>query len=295
MDRPNIILKNTCQKESYTGPSKRVPRHPVSRDRDAHAAHLQRQLSETLASDSSTQATALADRGGTYLEFKSKADEELVTKSLEDIRQGVRLLNVRTIENVTAATVFIPKGKEPFFLKKVAEYADHARDSLKTGSPKNNMLMASIEDVQAAILDSFWTGDKDRKPNDSKQWVEIWLRTGRSGQSEIVNSFKNLLSELEIRHREEYILFPERAVVLVHADRAELTRILTYSGILAEMREAPVATSFSKISMAASNKIGSRIFYLEPVSNPAIMLSACLIQASIDPIPSFLPLSTKVP
>ena len=43
-------------------------------------------------------------------------------KSLEATRQGIKLLNVREVENHQKATVYVPKGKENYFIKKVEDY-----------------------------------------------------------------------------------------------------------------------------------------------------------------------------
>ena len=59
------------------------------------------------------------------------------------------------------ATVYIPAGKESYFINKVEAYAT---EQTHTGKPKNNDLIGSIEDVKLAMLDSFWIGEKKTMP-----------------------------------------------------------------------------------------------------------------------------------
>jgi len=65
-------------------------------------------------------AVSASTRGGVYLQLKGKAGYDLLTKSLEDTRQGVRLHNVQTDEaGIICATVFIPNKKQDYFIKKI--------------------------------------------------------------------------------------------------------------------------------------------------------------------------------
>ena len=95
-------------------------------------------------------------KDGVYVEFEGAPGYELITKSLEDRRSGIRLLNVYTVQpengkgqRITRATVFIPSGKQDHFLKKLNEYAE--KDTPK-GTPKNAKLLQSVEDIRIAVL-----------------------------------------------------------------------------------------------------------------------------------------------
>lgn len=61
----------------------------------------------------------MSAREGVYLQIKGKTGYDLLTQSLEDSRQGVRIANVQVNEeNETCATVFIPNAKHDFSLRK---------------------------------------------------------------------------------------------------------------------------------------------------------------------------------
>ena len=100
-------------REDYSSPRRggETPRLRVQ-DRPAHADFITRRLEEARLSAEERQAVANAGRNGVYLEFASEPGFDLVLKSLEARRSGIRLLNVRTegpegSEN-TRATVFVP-------------------------------------------------------------------------------------------------------------------------------------------------------------------------------------------
>lgn len=61
---------------------------------------------------------ATSVRDGVYLQIEGKAGYDLITKSLEDTRQHVRLLNVSEENGVTRATVYVPTKKARLLFEK---------------------------------------------------------------------------------------------------------------------------------------------------------------------------------
>ena len=243
MQRPNFVLKDTCHPEPYTAPQDGMSKPPIKRDRGAHSAKLIRQLTDAFSENNKKSAHAVVDRAGTYLEFKGPQNGDLVTNSLDSIPQGVRLLNVRQQDNVTYATVFIPSGKERFFLDRIEAYGDPNRVSEK-GTAPNEKLVSSIEDIRLAIIDSLWTGREENRPGATRRWLEIWLRTSKDEDGSSYVNYISLLDALGIKHKGTYILFPERMVTMAYANKSDLAALLdSYDG-LAEIKEAPLASSF---------------------------------------------------
>ena len=73
-------------------------------------------------------------KSGSYWEFSGKAGYDLMTKSLEDFRKGIRLLNIKTEgdapeSSIIKATVFVPKDKENVYSKKIKDYKDKSKDN----------------------------------------------------------------------------------------------------------------------------------------------------------------------
>jgi hypothetical protein len=119
----------------------------------------------------------------------------------------------------------------------------------KKGNPKFDDLFRNIEDVKLAILDSFWTGDRETMPSSSPVWCEIWLRfdfdnknTESWKESEL--NFLESCQQLKIQTDKNKILFPERIVKLALANIDQLKKLICVCPFIAEIRHAQDATSF---------------------------------------------------
>jgi hypothetical protein len=117
---PHLFLPNIAQALSYTAPASGFSRTRLPhRARQEHGAKLRAELNavwrEAEQDKRGRKAISLPVRDGTYLEFTSQAGFDLITKSLEDLRQNIRLLNISkeiTDDGVlTKATIYVPSGK----------------------------------------------------------------------------------------------------------------------------------------------------------------------------------------
>ena len=128
----HIFISGNVKTEKYKASSKqgKQPRIP-QRDRAAHSAKLLQQFeaiwNQKKELEQARTAEKIATREGTYLSFTSAADHDLITRSLENIKKGIRLLNVKeekidTDHTQVKATVYIPNGMEGYFIKKIADY-----------------------------------------------------------------------------------------------------------------------------------------------------------------------------
>lgn len=245
---PLIFINNLKEDLAYTSPQSgggglRLP----SRTRNTHGSRILGRLENAWrqfqAVQADREAVSAPTRDGIYLEFRSRAGFDLVTKSLEDIRQGIRLLTVKAIEEddetITIATVYIPAGKESFFISKLEAYLN---EDTQKGNPKNARLVNSIEDVKLAIFESFWQDSSDLVPERSPEWCEVWLR--EEEESNALEGFPNICERLDIELQEGSISFPERVVVMVKADKAQLTELIRASDRIAEFRRARETVRF---------------------------------------------------
>ena len=176
ISKRNIFLTNTAEAMPYASDPKRVSTKYPKRDVKAHAERIQKKLQEAYnAANEQKQAAAIRFKEGVYLEFSSAEKYDLAFERLENRQQGIRLLNVKKdpISETVKAIVFIPEGKETYFINKVEAYAT---EKTPRGNPKNNDLIRSIEDVKLAMVDSFWLGDKKDIPVSNPVWCEVWLR-----------------------------------------------------------------------------------------------------------------------
>ncbi|KKI86578.1 S8 family peptidase [Shouchella clausii] len=244
----NLFVNNEVDSVPYT--SKLTGRNAQMPDRDRrnHGLHLKRQLDrlweEAKEIDESRSAVSLPVRQGTYIEFESSPEFDLASKSLEDRQKNIRLLNIRQVQvnekTVNKATVFVPKGKENAYLKKVTDYL---QEETKKGNPKNQRLINSIENIKLAVLESFWPPSHiNWIPLDEPEWCEIWLS---SHDTQAEERFRTLIKQtLNLPIQPETLRFPERSVILVKANRKELKEIIMSSADIAEIRKAAEINSF---------------------------------------------------
>jgi len=223
------------------------------RNRQIHAQYLRKRFDTIKAENTKVKqqmtALSLPERRGTYLEFSSALGYDLVSKSLENQKKGIRLLNIRQVtteddQKQTLATIYIPHGEEKVLLGKLHKYATEESN----GKPKNDILFRSIEDVKLALLEALWTDNQEDFPTEKDDWYEVWIRISGIEKATIdqqCNRFKTSLQSLRIPYKKDSILtFPERAVFLVCANKTSLANLLACSDQLAELRMGRALTGF---------------------------------------------------
>lgn len=210
------------------------------RNRAQHAARLEQALTSAIAAAAEQAAARNPDiaggQAGFYLEFDIGKEQRALLDKLEDKRgkDHIELVAVRPAEadpeTRLSATVFVPEAKRELYLKKVEDYRTQ---ETPTGKPKNQPLVASLEDVRLAHARSLFTDDIQLFPAAGQQaWWEVWLRTG--GRP-ILEHAANIL---DIVLREHVVRFPEREVVLVLATPNQIGMIVANTDAIAELRLA---------------------------------------------------------
>jgi hypothetical protein len=189
----------------------------------------------------STQAVAHTERHGVYIDFVSEPGFDLVVKSLEVMRSGIRLLNVRKQQidgtEQTLATVYVPHNRRAYFLNKIRAYAE---EQTLGGKPKNASLINSIFDIRRSVLESFWQDARELLPGNDPQWIEVWLS---DDQDPIVERFDALLRQNNIEPADGVLKFPERSVRVIRANRPQLEYLIDASDDIAEFRLAKEVAS----------------------------------------------------
>ena len=242
---PHIFLSDSAEPTNYTSLSARGSELNLpDRNREQHSQRLKRLLQDAWnhSGDISEQrrAVSLPTKSGIYLEFKSQGNADLITKSLEHLGFGVRLLNVKEVEHdeskVVIATVYVPSRKEGYFLNKIQQYVEPN----EKGKFRNEPLVRSIEDIRLAVIESFWQDPQEYIPDEIEKWCEVWIRTGITFDEaeHAINSFKEICQRLEIEYQEDKLYFPERAVILIKANRKSLGNLIESSDVIAEFRIA---------------------------------------------------------
>lgn len=249
----HIFIQGNVSSEKYRAPSAMgaKPRIPV-RDRATQSQKLLNQFDEIWQLKEQLQkqrsAEQIATREGTYIQFTSSAGHDLITKSLEDLRKGIRLLNIKEIpigENQTQlrATVYVPNGREKHFINKIQKYQ---QEVTAKGEPKNAPLVNSIEDVSIALLEGLWTDNPKLIPKNVAKWCEAWLNvnTKENQEQEQIEEFLETLQNVGIIAKKSSIVFPERAVLLINANHEQLVELMLQSDLLAEFRAGQEPAGF---------------------------------------------------
>lgn len=250
-----LFLTDTKASLDYVSKSSPSQKNfPTRANPSQHAAFISRRIQECQRESSShstnltqEQVAAIHYKDGMYLEFSGSQNYDLAIKSLENISSGIRLLNVKNENGTIKATVYVPNGKEALFLKKVEAYAESSSSGNKL---KHNDLISGIENIRLAVLESFWFGKFEYMPTENTAvWCEVWLRyDSRISTDEVMNDFAAQCTAFNITLDEKTIIFPERLVALVRANRNQLINLISACAHLAEIRRAPeLATFFDEL------------------------------------------------
>jgi hypothetical protein len=236
-NRPHFHIEGGGQAEPYTSPRIVITGLPPARVRAQHAERLARAIGvavQQARQKLGTRDQAVAEgENGFYLEFEIPATERAAVEGLENKPAAIELVAVRPkAENqaMVSATVFVPERSVDFFVKKVETYRD--KDT-KTGRPRNEALVARIEDVRLGAVRSLFTDDMGLLPVVGRQaWWEVWVRDGR------LETFRHVAQRLNVTVKDHTISFPERDVVLALADETTMARLVDNSDAVAELRIA---------------------------------------------------------
>ena len=249
----HIFLRDSKSAIPFSPSSGGGPPNIPQRDRKIHSEYLTKRFElvwkEQIEDKNKRIAASIPTKDGFYIQFKGKAGCDLVTKSLENIKKGIRLLNVKTSQQPegeeTYATVYIPNGQTDYFVKKIRDYADPSKTT-ETGNYKNQPLVNSIEDVLiASQLESFWQDSNDLIPSEMDVWCEAWLLYPESiKRGDVISKFFNICKTINIEFKKESLHFPERLIVLIKANREKLKELIERCDNIAELRKAQDTASF---------------------------------------------------
>src|SRR5258708_6397957 len=137
----HFFLPGPTRTSGFTNPRQggTGPRNPA-RDRETHSQHLEERLQQAWSGAEALRAQAGVERHGAYIEFVSDPGFDLMVQSLESVRSGIRLANIRTDgegqQKQTFATVYVPTTQRGVFLRKIRAYANE-NTSGRVPQPKN--------------------------------------------------------------------------------------------------------------------------------------------------------------
>lgn len=261
----NIYIGQNGQPIPYTTPRSYLirPNYP-KRKRKTHAQYLEEQLDFAWKLvDEKKDAVSAVSKDGVYLEIRGATGYEMVTKSLEHLGQRVRLMNIKTEANkdgdeTIVSTVFIPNDQRDFFQKRLDKYKE---------SNRGQDVITTIENINLAIVDALWTGNRKDMPSDEKVWCEVWLLTSKSeNPNDVLLKFQEVCRNRHLEFKEKSIsknetnvtaqalFFPERIVTTVLANKSDLAYLQENISYISEYRKMASVTGFILSSNEADQR-----------------------------------------
>ncbi|WP_210151373.1 S8 family peptidase [Chryseobacterium scophthalmum] len=217
----HFFLNSIVNSEKFKAPSAMGAKPQIpKRNRITHSEKLLQQFDVIWETKKQLEIQRAAEqiptKEGTYLSFTSSADHDLITKSLEDLRKGIRLLNIKEIPSKNAhtqvrATVYVPKGKEGAFMGKIKAYRDsnktsvtfhdqqdHAFVTEEINKLENNIHLKTIKDankkgiVQTKATISLPVGQEDYFIAESQRLFPESKVTISPHNADLVNSIEDV-------------------------------------------------------------------------------------------------------
>jgi hypothetical protein len=160
-------------------------------------------------------------------------DHQTAIDSLENRPKAIELVAVRPPaegDETISATVFVPETSADFYDKRIEAYRTEKN---KSGKPKNENLIARIDNVRLGVARSLFTDDVALFPAAGvPAWWEVWLRDGR------LQTFQDVSARLNVPTKVHTISFPERDVILAFGNEATMERLMQHTDAVAELRLA---------------------------------------------------------
>jgi len=245
----HLLLQGYTRTEKFVTPRAIITKKVIpSRDRAIHGTALLEQVNSLTPQFETAreiqQESGLEDGFGLQVEFESFPDIELAFESLESVRSGIELRNVRFEEQRTYATFFVPDGKLVHFEKLIHDYISEKRGRNNRKLDHGDLINA-IQQIRMASLRALWTDDLQVFPStDAEQfWWEVWLPIGND-RSATVTYFRQLAMSLDVRIATGQLEFPERTVLLAYTSAGALKRSMMALNCIAELRRAKETADF---------------------------------------------------
>lgn len=244
----HIFLEGFTESEAFQRPQGGWRSLEVApQDRRQHGARLRRQLMEVrevaLSVRDEQRKVESDDLQGILIEFESFPDIELAFEKLARERSGIELRNVRHLENLTFATVFVPDGKLEHFERLIRDYLEEKKDSIGR-SRDNQRLIDTIRRIRAATLQCLWTDEEEFPLEENKQiWWETWISAQRNARK-AAQTFRNLAEIQGIFVQRGDLIFPERVVLLLRASIEQMQQSISILNHIAELRHPRETAEF---------------------------------------------------
>lgn len=228
MLRPHLRIDRFATEAPYQRPrGGGGNRNTYGREFGQHAEDLKRDLAGAWADADSLLFHREAPVGepGAYVAFETAVDAPL--PSLEWKREGLRLAAAtRNEEGRAVGTVFVPDTARGFLDENIARYG-----APTTGRrQQNEARFVAIDRFFAARLADLWIDGRDMPEGDAAQWWECWCWPDR------IHNLEAKAASIGLLVSNDRLTFPERTVVFVFANAAQMARLVSAVDSVAELR-----------------------------------------------------------
>lgn len=241
-DFNHIYLEGFTSSLPYSPFKRKIGSINTGVSRSDHGGKLRQSFSQAVE-----ELTEDDDFEFVYIEFESTLNFELALDRFDDAAGNIRLASCKKIiveigeelAEYYRAAVYLNKSAVSAFLKKLEEYLN---EDTKTGKPRHQSLVANIEEIRAATLESFWQDDDSSFPESGTSvWWEVWFT---SLENEKFDEQVSILIENNVSVGSRVLRFPENTIALVKATKEELANTLLNFDNLSELRKPAEAADF---------------------------------------------------
>lgn len=203
-----------------------------------HASKLQAELTSAINQKielvESINIQDVSRANGICLEIEGAENIPLDIDFLENRAPGppIELLNVRVVDGILRAAIYVPDKKLTSFNGKLEQYGDEDRDP--AGTKGLTVAVDSIEAIKLAELSDFWMDDAEMPTNTAQAYVwEVWLRKDK------INSLRADAAKYGISISQHSLKFQECDICLLTAslDQLALLQVISLSLIGFSYRE----------------------------------------------------------
>lgn len=231
----HLIRSNAGEGSGFVSPrSGRDKFSFPNRNRNAHFAKIKRQLDEI----KERLELEGKEKEGIRGTFESAPGFDLRLESLE--RKGIELLQSQHKKNkqgllYTQAMVHIEPGHLSAFLKLAEAYRSEQSEK---GHPKNEKLIASIEEIRLSVLEDFWIEPIPFPGPGEVHWWEIWTRRDLTDRQ-----LAAIAANTGIEVSKRSLQFPERTIRIIKGTREQIS-VDALLDWIAEIRRPPISAEF---------------------------------------------------
>lgn len=238
----NLFLPNNGSDISYRPRTRIIPERTLpERNHEEYGRYLKRRFEHAWEQQENNgrNAVGISNQDKVFIEYISELGEVIPITSIEALRSHVRVLNVREEpgiddKKIMKTLVSFPRDKQRIVLKKLEKYAQ---------TEKGKKVWSVINDIREATLESLWTGPRDQLIDENDRWYELWMHND-ADHDFTTESLSQMLSELQVPFQKEFLVFPEKIVVLVYVNSNRLKELIINIDFISEVRPAASINNF---------------------------------------------------